>query len=142
TMLRRSAASRRDTAERLDVLIQQTRVIAAEHETLRSSPLVIHLGEVLPRAHFIRNVSELHRKTVGVEQSRRGRIDRDEVAGIRGEILGRDEEERLIAPDRPAECEAVLRLAEWRFLLVDRITEHVEALEVPLGVQGLVAEVL
>ena len=110
-------------------------------------PITRTPGAGLPRSR--RPVGRIHRRPVCVEQIRRVRVrprahhevaellglDRELLAGagVLAHALVREEEERAVAPDRPAEAAAEVVLVEIGFLRV------VQRLEVGLRAHVVVA---
>ena len=118
------------------------------------SQLVIDLGEELGGFDVVGDVASLDRKP-GRAQDLRGRakgrpqegvrhdravVDRHEVARAGVQVLEGDEVERAIPDDGSTGRAPELLLAERSLLLVDRHTERVHLLEMPLRVEGIVAK--
>ena len=151
----RGAAPRHQSAKRLDVLVQFARAVDSDAQPLTAADVLIELAEPLSRAHLIWHVAGVEAET-GVPQDlcwcperhlrlKRMRdvrliVYRDEIVGVDLLSLDRRKVEQPVPPHRATDRGAVLLLTEWRLLHRDRIAEEVEALEVVLRIQGVVAK--
>ena len=100
---------------------------------------MIDLPERFGASHFVRHVAQLHRKAVCAKNLRRSRIDGHEGVRVDCQLLERREVEGSVSFERPAENAAPLDLAERRLVPRDPIAERIEALEVILRIEGVIA---
>ena len=151
----RGAAPRHQPAERLDVLVQFAGAVDPDAQPLTAADVLIELAEPLRGTHLIWHVAGVEAEAGRPQDlcwcperhlrlKRMGDVRlivyRDEIVGVDLLALDRSKVEQPITPHRASERGAVLLLTEWRLLHSNRIAKEVEALEVVLRIQGVVAE--
>ena len=135
-----AAAARDEPPERLDVLVRAIGVVGPQHQAVARSPVVIDLPEQERVLELVRIRAGLDGEPRATEDGGVLVGDGHEAVGVDVEALEGQEEERLVLADGTAKGGAVLPLLVRRFRPIGGAPEDVEALEVVLGVQGIIAD--